>query len=149
MLDTDRDRDRRDRLRGPAFERLSERRVPAIVGQLVRAEGNGDCVRLGDQAVVVIHEPELQIRVLLVLAIPADARDGIVVHELLPRGSEFVSTLEELGALGLGVELHVRSRSATACAARPSPVPVKPRRSVVVARTFTRAGSTPSAPASR
>ena len=39
--------------------------------------------------------------------------------------------------------------SATACAARPSPRPVKPRRSVVVARTATRSGSTPSAAASR
>ena len=42
-----------------------------------------------------------------------------------------------------------RSSSATACAASPSPRPVKPRKSVVVARTLTRPTSTPSAPASR
>ena len=39
-------------------------------------------------------------------------------------------------------------RSATAWAARPSPRPVKPRPSVVVARTLTFPASTPSAPAS-
>ena len=39
-------------------------------------------------------------------------------------------------------------RSATASAASPSPRPVKPSLSVVVARTFTRPGSTPIASAS-
>ena len=43
----------------------------------------------------------------------------------------------------------LRSSSATASAASPSPRPVKPSRSVVVARTLTRSGSTPSAPARR
>ena len=44
----------------------------------------------------------------------------------------------------------MRAREAQPPALRgPSPLPVKPRRSVVVARTFTRSGSTPSAAASR
>ena len=58
------------------------------------------------------------------------------------------ATLQEVGAIRVADDVH-RVRSATAWAASPSPRPVKPRRSVVVARTAHRVASTPSAPASR
>jgi hypothetical protein len=68
--------------------------------------------------------------------------DGVA----LVRGGE---ELREFGAgqLARAAKLDQRRSSATAWAASPSPRPVNPRKSVVVARTAMRSGSTPSASA--
>src|SRR5207302_546768 len=66
-----------------------------------------------------------------------------------PAGEPLVPDLAQVRPVGITDELHVRLRSATAWAARPSPRPVKPRPSVVVARTLTLPSSRPIAPARR
>ena len=81
----------------------------------------------------------------------ADQLDHEVVESLLRDGlveREGAARTPALVGSGSGSS-PVRRRSATACAASPSPRPVNPRRSVVVARTFTDEASTPSAPARR
>jgi hypothetical protein len=125
LVDSDRDRDRRDGLRGLACERSFQRRIPARVGELRRAERDRDGVRLRDQAVVIVYEPELQIRVVLVLAIPEPVRDGIVVHELVPGVAELGAALEQFGSFGLGVELTC-ARGRDSLRGKTPPVPVKP-----------------------
>ena len=71
--------------------------------------------------------------------IEAFARGGanlISIH--IEPAYDHAATLAQIRALGVPDDLHhALSSSATACAARPSPRPVKPRWSVVVARTLT------------
>src|SRR5207248_295586 len=94
------------------------------------------------RAGLVVDDPELEVRILVVELRPERLDDGIVRHELGPDGRKRPPQLRMLG-VGDECELH-RTRSATACAASPSPRPAKPRPSVVVARTATSSGSASS-----
>src|SRR5438874_2124395 len=96
---------------------------------------------------LAVDDPDLEVRVLVVELRPEGLDDRVVRHELGPDVRQRSPQLRVLGVRDQG-ELH-RTRRATACAARPSPRPVKPRPSVVVARTATSFGSTSRAAARR
>ena len=142
--DPDHDRAQRRRLAGRA---VAHRPVdPARLRHAVPADR--ERARVADRLLRVrVDQPHLEIGIDLVEPRPERLDDRVVRHELRPDARQRAAQLRMLRVRDDG-EIHRRSR-ATACAARPSQRPVKPRPSVVVARTATRSGSTPSASASR
>src|SRR5215211_3866902 len=95
-----------------------------------------------------IEQRELECGKAIVERGPPAAARLVVLHELRERLPREVASGEQVALVGVADEPH-RVSSATACAASPSPRPVKPRRSLVVARTAIRGTSTSSASASR
>src|SRR5204862_7746733 len=93
-----------------------------------------------------LHQPELELRPLVVEPAPVHRRDGVVKDDLRPGAPQPPRRLVLEQLFAERDELH--SSSATASAASPSPRPVKPSRSVVVARTVTCAASARTASAS-
>ena len=145
------DRDRHERRvwpvgRHPAHEPLVPARRQVLERPVPRQR---DRVGLGEE-IVAVDERDLEVGKVRVQPAPVEVARLVLVHVLGEGrlGQLLEATLQQLRPVGVADDLH-RCSSATACAARPSPRPVKPRRSVVVARTLTRPTSTPSAPASR
>src|SRR6188472_3408949 len=86
--------------------------------------------------VAFVEQRELEVRKIVVQAPPV-LPHGVVVHECRKGVEDLRAHRAQVVPVGIADDLHQRSSSATAWAASPSPRPVKPRRSVVVARTFT------------
>src|SRR3954454_1593833 len=136
LLGRDEDRERTHAIGIAVALERSEKRVAPVGG----LSDDRDAVALGHH-LVAVDEHELEVGEIGVETVPVAVRDRVVEQDLRP------DPLEPLFRLGCRNDLHRRSSRATACAASPSPRPVKPRWSVVVARTFT--SPSPIAPARR
>ena len=107
--------------------------------------GRRQRVILGHE-LIAVQEGKLEVRVNLGQGVPVLSLRRVVVHVLgkIAKRQGLEAELPQVRPICRPDDVHVARRSATACAARPSPRPVKPRPSVVVARTVTRSMSTAS-----